>query len=128
LSYSVYVRRAAERDVAVAQEWYEQQQTGLAAQFHAEFAATIDILTETPLIYPKLYRDIRRAVLHRFLTWSGFVSTIRQSPFWRARTEKSVRRKYVGTFDETRGIGVAFFLLPSGFRAAVNCLCPFVCA
>jgi plasmid stabilization system protein ParE len=43
----------------------------LAAEFHAELTDTSDILTETPLICPKLYRDIRRAVLHKFpyLVW-----------------------------------------------------------
>lgn len=71
MSYSVDIRRAAERDVAAAQAWYEKQQAGLAAQFHAEFAATMDVLAETPLIYPKLYRDVRRAILRRFpyLVW-----------------------------------------------------------
>ncbi|MGH8453131.1 MAG: type II toxin-antitoxin system RelE/ParE family toxin [Nevskiales bacterium] len=71
MSYSVYVRRAAERDVAQAQKWYEEQQRGLAAEFHVEFSATLGRLTETPLIYPALYRNVRRAVSHRFpyLVW-----------------------------------------------------------
>lgn len=71
MSFSVYVRQAAERDVSEAQIWYEAQQTGLAVQFHAEFSTTIDLLVQTPLIYPMLYRNVRRAVLHRFpyLVW-----------------------------------------------------------
>ena len=71
MSYSVQVRQSAERDVADAQSWYETKQVGLAALFHAEFSATINRLAETPLIYPVLYRDVRRAVLHRFpyLIW-----------------------------------------------------------
>jgi len=71
LSYLVFVRRAAELDVTEAQIWYEQQQTGLAGRFHDEFSATINLLAETPLIYPELYRKVRRAVLHRFpyLVW-----------------------------------------------------------
>jgi hypothetical protein len=66
LSFTVYVRRAAELDVAEAQTWYEEQQTGLAAGFLHEFSVTLTRLSETPLIYPIVYRDIRRAVLHRF--------------------------------------------------------------
>lgn len=71
MSYGVYVRGAAERDVASAQRWYEEQRRGLAAEFHAEFTATVDRLAETPLIYPELYRGVRRAVLRRFpyLVW-----------------------------------------------------------
>lgn len=71
LSYSVYVRGAAERDVAAAQKWYEEQQQGLAAEFNIEFNATVDQLAENPLIYAVRYRDIRRALLHRFpfLVW-----------------------------------------------------------
>ncbi|WP_123590863.1 type II toxin-antitoxin system RelE/ParE family toxin [Salinisphaera orenii] len=71
MSYSVYVRGAAERDVAEAQRWYEQQQAGLAAEFNAEFGSTLDRLADTPFLYPQRYREIRRAVLRRFpfLVW-----------------------------------------------------------
>lgn len=71
LSYSVFVRGVAERDVSEAQSWYEQQQPGLAAEFNIEFNATLEILEETPLIYQELYRGVRRAILHRFpyLVW-----------------------------------------------------------
>ncbi len=71
MSYRVYVRSAAERDIVEAQNWYEAQQQGLAAEFHAEFSAMLGKLAETPLIYPVLYREVRRAVLRRFpyLVW-----------------------------------------------------------
>ena len=77
LSYSVQIRQSAERDAAEAQSWYESQQVGLAALFHAEFSATINRLAEMPLIYPVLYRDVRRAVLHRFpyLIWYRVANT-----------------------------------------------------
>jgi plasmid stabilization system protein ParE len=44
---------------------------GLAAEFHAEFGQLLDRLSQTPFIYPVLYRDVRRAVLRRFpyLVW-----------------------------------------------------------
>lgn len=71
MSYSVRIRYAAEQDVIEAQRWYEQQQRGLAARFHEEFAATIKVLADTPLIYPEMYRNVRRTVVHRFpyLIW-----------------------------------------------------------
>ncbi len=71
MSFTVYVRRAAELDVANAQRWYEEQQAGLAAQFHYELSVVITRLSETLLIYPVVYRNIRRAVLRRFpyLVW-----------------------------------------------------------
>ena len=81
MSFTVYVRRAAELDVAEAQRWYEEQQAGLAAQFHHELSVVITRLAETPLIYPVVYRNIRRAVLCRFpfLVWyqvEGSVVTV----------------------------------------------------
>jgi plasmid stabilization system protein ParE len=81
LSFTVYVRRAAEIDVAEAQRWYEQQRAGLASDFHHEFGLVLARLAETPLIYPAVYRNIRRAVLHRFpfLVWyhvQGSVVTV----------------------------------------------------
>ena len=71
MSYSIYVRGAAERDVAEAQLWYEQQQMGLAGEFNVEFSAALERIAETPFIYPQRYRGIRRAVLRRFpfLVW-----------------------------------------------------------
>ncbi|HEY5140818.1 MAG TPA: hypothetical protein VIJ25_16110 [Methylococcales bacterium] len=52
MNFTVYVRRAAELDVAEAQIWYEEQQAGLAAQFHHELSVVITRLADTPLIYP----------------------------------------------------------------------------
>ena len=49
-------------DIVEAPNWYEAQQQGLAAEFHAEFSAMLGKLAVTPLIYPVLYREVRRAV------------------------------------------------------------------
>ena len=71
MSYEIQVRRAAELDIAEAQVWYETQQTGLGADFRSEISQVFDRLTETPLIYQIVHRDIRRAIVHRFpyLIW-----------------------------------------------------------
>ena len=71
MSFDVQVRRAAELDVGEAQLWYEAQRSGLGAEFHSEVSQVIDRLSETPLIYQIVYRDVRRAVVRRFpyLIW-----------------------------------------------------------
>jgi toxin ParE1/3/4 len=66
LNFNVFVRRAAELDVAAAQFWYETQRPGLGKEFHFEFSQIIGRLTENPLIYATAYRDVRRAAVHRF--------------------------------------------------------------
>ena len=97
MSFTVYVRRAAELDVAEAQLWYEEQQAGLAVKFHQELSTVFDRLAETPLIYPVMHRNIRRAVLHRFpfLVWyrvEGSVVTILACTHGRANPSKIKRR------------------------------------
>lgn len=71
MSYRVFVRRAAERDITQAQRWYEQQRAGLAKEFQSELEELVDRLAQTPLIYPVLYRNVYRAMLRRFpyLIW-----------------------------------------------------------
>lgn len=71
MRFKVEVRRAAERDIAAAQVWYDMQRADLGADFHSEISKVFEVLTETPLIYPVLYRDTRRAIVHRFpyLVW-----------------------------------------------------------
>jgi len=71
LSFDVQIGRAAELDLAGAQLWYESQLTGLGADFLSEVSQVLDRLAETPLIYQIAYRDVRRAIVHRFpyLIW-----------------------------------------------------------
>lgn len=78
MTFTVRLRRAAELDVEKAQVWYEEQQAGLAEDFNHEFDVVMARLAETPLIYPVAYRDIRRAVLHRFpfLVWYHVLGSV----------------------------------------------------
>jgi len=71
VNYRVVVRRNAELDIAGAINWYEEQRMGLGSDFYAQFSRTIERLADSPLIYPVVYREVRRAVLHRFpyLVW-----------------------------------------------------------
>jgi len=49
-----------------AQDWYEEEQTGLGSDFRDEVHAVIGRIEENPRLYPVVYRGIRRALLHRF--------------------------------------------------------------
>lgn len=57
--------------MAAAQIWYETQRSGLGSEFHFEISQVIARLIDTPLIYQAVYRDVRRALVHRFpyLIW-----------------------------------------------------------
>ena len=71
LSHVVELRRAAELDIAEAQLWYEMQSVGLGRKFYAAICRVLDRLAENPRMYQLVYRDVRRAVVHRFpyLIW-----------------------------------------------------------
>ena len=75
MSFKVQVRRAAELDLAAAQSWYEAQSRGLGVEFHSEIAKVFARLSETPLIYPAVHKDVRRVVVQRFpyLIWYRLV-------------------------------------------------------
>lgn len=97
MSFTVYIRRAAELDVAETQLWYEEQQVGLAVKFHHELSVVLARLAETPLIYPIVYRNIRRAVLRcfPFLVWyrvEGSIVTVVACTHGKANPSKIRRR------------------------------------
>lgn len=82
MRFAVEIRGAAERDVAEAMDWYGARVPGLDAAFLADFAQVLGRLSESPLIYQVIYRESRRAQLHRFpyLVWfkvEGALVTVR---------------------------------------------------
>ena len=66
MKYPVRLRPDAERDLAAAASWYEQQRTGLGQEFLDEFMAVREMLSDTPLICPVVHRKTHRALLNRF--------------------------------------------------------------
>jgi plasmid stabilization system protein ParE len=97
LNFDIQVRRAAELDIAEAHVWYEKQRQGLGAEFHFEVSRVFLLLEQTPLIYPVLYRDVRRALVHRFpyLLWYRVVDesvTVLACTHVRKDPEKVTRR------------------------------------
>lgn len=66
MTIKVYIRPEAELDLVDAAAWYESQQTGLGYQFLDEVSAMFLKIEETPLLYPNVHKNIRRALIHRF--------------------------------------------------------------
>ena len=66
MTWPVYLRPEAERDLANARDWYEKKQAGLGGEFLDEIAQTIRELESTPELPRLYYRDFRRVLLRRF--------------------------------------------------------------
>jgi plasmid stabilization system protein ParE len=66
MTLELRLRPEAERELADAATWYEEQGQGLGHQFLDEVLAAFSTITETPLMYPIIHRNARRALIHRF--------------------------------------------------------------
>jgi plasmid stabilization system protein ParE len=75
LSYSVVLRGLAEQELREAQQWYEEQQSGLAVEFTQAIDRVLDRIAENPRLYPEIYQGARRAVCRPFpyLLWYRIV-------------------------------------------------------
>jgi plasmid stabilization system protein ParE len=62
----VLLRPRAKADVAEASRWYADQRPGLDREFRDDLRAVFRSLAERPFLHPVIYRDTRRALLHRF--------------------------------------------------------------
>jgi plasmid stabilization system protein ParE len=56
----------ARRDIEEAVHWYEDREPGLGADVIAEIDAAFQRIELGPDRYPVSYRDLRRALVHRF--------------------------------------------------------------
>jgi plasmid stabilization system protein ParE len=66
VTYEVRLRPEAEEDLADASAWYEEQRQGLGHEFLDEVLTMLSSIAEAPLVYPDIYRNTRRAIIHRF--------------------------------------------------------------
>ncbi len=62
----VVFRKAAERDVERIEDWYERRRPGLGDAFREALGEAVDQIASRPLMYPALYQENRRVLLHRF--------------------------------------------------------------
>jgi plasmid stabilization system protein ParE len=66
MSFNVIVRHEAELDLIDAVKWYEENLKGLGSNFLLNVEATIQSLSRNPQAYPKVYKNIRRALIRKF--------------------------------------------------------------
>jgi len=60
------VRVEAEADIERAARWYEAELPGLGAEFLESIQDTVAAILESPLMYPAVEGDVRRAIMRRF--------------------------------------------------------------
>lgn len=66
MTYTVRIRPDAERDLEDAAQWYELQRQGLGHEFLDSVEQTLNLISETPSLFPAVHRQSRRALIHKF--------------------------------------------------------------
>lgn len=66
MTHELRLRAEAERDLADAALWYEEQCPGLGHQFLDEALAVFSSISKMPLSCQIVRRNTRRALVHRF--------------------------------------------------------------
>jgi len=104
MTWRLIVRPEAERDLSEAYEWYEAQVPGLGAQFVEEFERTLESIQQFPEKQAAIYRDVRRALTHRFpylvfyvihedtISVLGVLHASRDPRAWRRRVRNLTRQ------------------------------------
>ena len=62
----VIIQPQAQYEAEQAAVWYEEQQGGLGIEFVLELDAAVERAAESPEIYSKQYREVRRVLVRRF--------------------------------------------------------------
>jgi plasmid stabilization system protein ParE len=57
---------AARMEMTDAQDWYEGEVQDLGARFRAAVDAVVERMGANPYLFPVVYKNVRRALLHRF--------------------------------------------------------------
>src|SRR4051812_40712422 len=66
MSKTVIIEPEAEADILHAYDWYELQRPGLGIDFALCVEAALASIGERPRSFPKVYRNARRVLIHRF--------------------------------------------------------------
>lgn len=66
MSPGLIVRPEAELDIKDAYTWFEERMPGLGAQFIVAVDEAMMLVSREPEIFQKVYRSLRRALIHRF--------------------------------------------------------------
>ena len=62
----LFLRPEAERDLAAARDWYDQQRAGLGDDFIDAIALALRVLSRDPELPRFYHKKFRRVILHRF--------------------------------------------------------------
>ena len=61
-----FVRPEAQTDIREAARWYENREIGLGLRFLREIRASLQHISDSPLMFPVIEEEVRRALLHKF--------------------------------------------------------------
>jgi len=61
-----YITPEAEAEIAESFEWYGEQGEGLNAEFELAVDAALSAIEFSPLAFPEIYRNVRRALVRKF--------------------------------------------------------------
>ena len=86
MTLELRLRPEAELDLADASVWYEEQSPGLGHQFLDEVLTSFSTIAESPLIYPVVHRNTRRALMHRLLSRRYFSSNGCSNHAWQSKS------------------------------------------
>jgi len=66
VAYRLKFSGRAVREIGEAFSWYEEQRSGLGAEFELFFELQLKRLVENPLLYAEILPGVRRTLLPRF--------------------------------------------------------------
>jgi len=66
MKYSLTIRKEAELDISASFKFYEEHRLGLGHDFLLCIDAAISKIERNPLLYKKIYKDLRRIAIERF--------------------------------------------------------------
>jgi plasmid stabilization system protein ParE len=66
MNLELIIRPEAEADIAEAFDWYETRVPGLGSEFVLVLDALFNSILRNHLIYPTVYKTVRRALTRRF--------------------------------------------------------------
>lgn len=64
--YTLLISDDAEEDLKDAVEWYRLANSGLEGKFTKAVESCLESIRRNPNQYPLVYKDVRRALLHKF--------------------------------------------------------------
>ena len=66
MDYKLIIRPEAKAELLDTFQWYQEQRQGLGYDFKLCVDEVISKIKKNPLIYKKLFRNVRRSVIKRF--------------------------------------------------------------